>query len=112
MRIAPQTQPIASLNQLRVPSGALGDFFGPGTTVGIPFAALVRCASKLLVGAGTERRQSRPLRALRSRDTDPFGSRLDLLSLQARRQRSALPKYPRLPVLVCSGYEKLPAPLD
>lgn len=22
------------------------------------------------------------------------------------------PKYPRLPVLVCSGYEKLPAPLD
>jgi hypothetical protein len=34
-----QTQPIASLNQLRVPAGALGDFFGPGTTVGIPFAA-------------------------------------------------------------------------
>jgi hypothetical protein len=34
-----QTQPITSLNQLRVPSGALGDFFGPGTTVGIPFAA-------------------------------------------------------------------------
>lgn len=33
------TQPIASLNQLRVPAGALGDFFGPGTTVGIPFAA-------------------------------------------------------------------------
>ena len=26
-------------NQLRVPGGALGDFFGPGTTVGIPFAA-------------------------------------------------------------------------
>lgn len=25
--------------QLLVPSGALGDFFGPGTTVGIPFAA-------------------------------------------------------------------------
>jgi hypothetical protein len=24
---------------LRVPAGALGDFFGPGTTVGIPFAA-------------------------------------------------------------------------
>jgi len=36
-----QTQPITSLNQLRVPSGALGDFFGPGTTVGIPFAAQV-----------------------------------------------------------------------
>jgi len=35
------TQPIASLNQLRVPGGALGDFFGPGTTVGIPFAAQV-----------------------------------------------------------------------
>jgi outer membrane receptor protein involved in Fe transport len=34
-----QTQPITSLNQLRVPAGALGDFFGPGTTVGIPFAA-------------------------------------------------------------------------
>jgi hypothetical protein len=33
-----QTQPITSLNQLRVPAGALGDFFGPGTTVGIPFA--------------------------------------------------------------------------
>jgi len=36
-----QTQPIASLNQLRVPAGALGDFFGPGTTVGIPFAAQI-----------------------------------------------------------------------
>ncbi len=35
------TQPITSLNQLRVPGGALGDFFGPGTTVGIPFAAQV-----------------------------------------------------------------------
>jgi len=34
-----ETQPITSLNQLRVPAGALGDFFGPGTTVGIPFAA-------------------------------------------------------------------------
>src|ERR1700693_2062091 len=33
------TQTIASINQLRVPGGALGDFFGPGTTVGIPFAA-------------------------------------------------------------------------
>ena len=32
-------QPIKSINQLRVPAGALGDFFGPGTTVGIPFAA-------------------------------------------------------------------------
>ena len=36
-----QQQPITSLNQLRVPAGALGDFFGPGTTVGIPFAAQV-----------------------------------------------------------------------
>jgi hypothetical protein len=35
------TQPVTSPNQLRVPSGALGDFFGPGTTVGIPFAAQV-----------------------------------------------------------------------
>ena len=34
-----QTQPITNLRQLRIPSGALGDFFGPGTTVGIPFAA-------------------------------------------------------------------------
>jgi len=36
-----QTQPITSLNQLRVPAGALGDFFGPGTTVGIPFACQI-----------------------------------------------------------------------
>jgi hypothetical protein len=33
--------PITSLKQLRLPAGALGDFFGPGTTVGIPFAAQV-----------------------------------------------------------------------
>lgn len=33
--------PITRLNQLRKPAGALGDFFGPGTTVGIPFAAQV-----------------------------------------------------------------------
>ena len=33
------TTPITSLKQLGVPGGALGDFFGPGTTVGIPFAA-------------------------------------------------------------------------
>jgi hypothetical protein len=31
--------PLTSLTQLQVPEGALGDFFGPGTTVGIPFAA-------------------------------------------------------------------------
>ncbi len=31
--------PITSLQQLEIPEGALGDFFGPGTTVGIPFAA-------------------------------------------------------------------------
>jgi len=36
-----QTQPITTLNQLRFPAGALGDFFGPGTTVGIPFAAQI-----------------------------------------------------------------------
>jgi len=30
--------PITSLKQLEIPEGALGDFFGPGTTVGIPFA--------------------------------------------------------------------------
>ncbi|HLW80555.1 MAG TPA: carboxypeptidase regulatory-like domain-containing protein [Candidatus Acidoferrales bacterium] len=34
-------QAITSLNQLRVPAGALGDFFGPGTTVGVPFAAQI-----------------------------------------------------------------------
>jgi hypothetical protein len=33
------TQTITSPNQLRLAGGALGDFFGPGTTVGIPFAA-------------------------------------------------------------------------
>ena len=31
--------PITSLRQLEFPAGGLGDFFGPGTTVGIPFAA-------------------------------------------------------------------------
>ncbi len=33
--------PINNPNQLLVPAGALGDFFGPGTTVGIPFAAQI-----------------------------------------------------------------------
>ncbi len=33
------TAPIKSLQQLAIPGGGLGDFFGPGTTVGIPFAA-------------------------------------------------------------------------
>ena len=33
--------PINSLKQLEIPEGALGDFFGPGTTVGIPFAAQI-----------------------------------------------------------------------
>jgi hypothetical protein len=36
-----QTKPITNPKQLLVPAGALGDFFGPGTTVGIPFAAQV-----------------------------------------------------------------------
>ncbi len=35
------TKPITSLSQLEIPEGALGDFFGPGTTVGIPFAAQI-----------------------------------------------------------------------
>jgi hypothetical protein len=35
------TQPVTRLSQLAVPAGALGDFFGPGTTVGIPFAAQI-----------------------------------------------------------------------
>ncbi|HLI63871.1 MAG TPA: hypothetical protein VKV05_10760, partial [Terriglobales bacterium] len=34
-----QTAPITSLSQIEIPEGAFGDFFGPGTTVGIPFAA-------------------------------------------------------------------------
>ena len=34
-----QTMPVTSFKQLEIPSGGLGDFFGPGTTVGIPFAA-------------------------------------------------------------------------
>ncbi len=35
------TQPVLNLQQLAIPSGALGDFFGPGTTVGTPFAAQI-----------------------------------------------------------------------
>jgi hypothetical protein len=34
-----QFVPITNPKQLLVPAGGLGDFFGPGTTVGIPFAA-------------------------------------------------------------------------
>jgi hypothetical protein len=34
-----QQSPVTSLKQLEIPAGGLGDFFGPGTTVGIPFAA-------------------------------------------------------------------------
>ena len=33
------TAPVTSLRQLSFPAGGLGDFFGPGTTVGAPFAA-------------------------------------------------------------------------
>jgi hypothetical protein len=35
------TQPVTRLSQLAIPAGGLGDFFGPGTTVGIPFAAQI-----------------------------------------------------------------------
>ena len=35
------TTPVTSLRQLEKPAGALGDFFGPGTTVGSPFATQV-----------------------------------------------------------------------
>ena len=35
------TKPITGLQQLAIPAGGLGDFFGPGTTVGIPFAAQI-----------------------------------------------------------------------
>ena len=34
-----ETTPITNPKQLLLPAGALGDFFGPGTTVGIPLAA-------------------------------------------------------------------------
>jgi hypothetical protein len=34
-----QNAPITCANQLRVPAGALGDFFGRGAIAGIPFAA-------------------------------------------------------------------------
>ena len=33
------SSPSPALKQLEIPGGGLGDFFGPGTTVGIPFAA-------------------------------------------------------------------------
>ncbi len=37
---APSQQvPVTSFKQMEIPGGGLGDFFGPGTTVGIPFAA-------------------------------------------------------------------------
>jgi hypothetical protein len=36
-----QSRPVTSGNQLLFPAGALGDFFGPGTTVGIPLAAQI-----------------------------------------------------------------------
>jgi hypothetical protein len=35
------TKPVTSLQQLAFPAGGLGDFFGPGTTVGVPFAAQI-----------------------------------------------------------------------
>jgi hypothetical protein len=36
-----QLQPITSPKQLEIPAGGLGDFFGPGATVGLPFAAQI-----------------------------------------------------------------------
>jgi len=36
-----QSRPVTSGNELLFPAGALGDFFGPGSTVGIPFAAQI-----------------------------------------------------------------------
>jgi hypothetical protein len=36
-----QNRAVTNGNQLLFPAGALGDFFGPGTTVGIPFAAQI-----------------------------------------------------------------------
>jgi hypothetical protein len=47
-------RPITSLKDLRVPAGALGDFFGPGTTVGIPFAGAGRISDFVLM-RGTHR---------------------------------------------------------
>jgi len=43
------TQPITSINQLRLCGRGLGDFFGPGTAVGIP-SPPVRLARQLLGG--------------------------------------------------------------
>jgi hypothetical protein len=37
--VCAQLQPVTSFGQLEIPAGGLGDFFGPGSTVGIPFAA-------------------------------------------------------------------------
>ena len=34
-----ESAPVTNAKQLLVPAGGLGDFFGPGTTVGVPFAA-------------------------------------------------------------------------
>jgi hypothetical protein len=39
LAVAGSYEPIKSPDQLRLAGGAQGDFFGPGTTVGIPFAA-------------------------------------------------------------------------
>ena len=39
---------ITSLKQLEVPAGGLGDFFGPGTTVGIPFRSAAWRQGQLL----------------------------------------------------------------
>jgi hypothetical protein len=39
--VCTQFVPITSRKQLEFPAGGLGDFFGPGTTVGIPFAAQI-----------------------------------------------------------------------
>ncbi len=37
----PSCVPLTSVKQLEIPEGGLGDFFGPGTTVGTPFTAQI-----------------------------------------------------------------------
>ena len=44
------TTTIRSLQQLAIPAGGLGDFFGPGTTVGIPLAAQLGVRTLALCG--------------------------------------------------------------
>ena len=48
----PSCVPLTSVKQLEIPEGGLGDFFGPGTTVGTPFYGADRRASDVLAPLG------------------------------------------------------------